>query len=642
MAYPAPSLPPTGYPTPPDSPRKQRRVLRESEDTDGEMPIERYIDHSDPFRSTSLRTPLPYPLRFTDSSSLQKAIYPLLDKIQQVLANHGFPDSASIAPQVATKPRYPGGNSPVNILRIIYRAGDLLPRGYGPAKDALCQLLRDHGIHDMEVEVVEIDHCFRPSLFAIQPDHPLVLAYEQAKNNLVNLLQARLRSHWAVLCPFNVGRVEDKAVPTIVVFVDPMTWNDWSDLTLHIKRGIGKFSAGSLPEVEFMPGDLAFPTTPVSFEDRITPDRVPEMGYSIGIRDVGNAGTMGGFVTLTQNGVTHRGVLTNYHVVRPSDPNFGGPGHFLKQLDQFGSSSGALETADIVMEALAKPDADATSRDIYDRIQGLRDQIDRYRKRIAQNAMIGGAPQTWMVNAIPENERQIRELYNRHAIAQEMPYQWNVLHTSGKTVLGRRICDWAFVDIPANSASWLFHANRMPHVPSNQAPWRYRAGIGNPAPEGVELTEFGRLEKGQCFLKNGRTSRVTAGICNGARAVCNWTGKGRTRYDHNGKEVVLEQGTTEEYVIVSKTVDQPEREQAPFAKLGDSGSFVLDVEGHVCGLLYGSLDGLCGPPDTAGNYYVGAGLVMDLPDLSESIRLKTVRRGTNGEITGQPASLGLP
>lgn len=305
MAYPAPSVPPTAHPTPPDSPRKQRRMLRESEDTKGEMPIERYIYRGDPFRSTSLRVPLPYPLRFTSSTPILKAIFPLLDDIRRVLVNHGFPDSANIAPLVATKPRYPGGDTPVNILRIMYGDGDLLPRGYRPVKDALCQLLRDHGIHGIEVEVVNIDHCFRPSLFAIQSDHPLVLAYENAKANIVKLLQARLRTHWAALCPFNVGRVEDKADPVIVVFVDPTTSEDWNGLDLYIKREIGKYSGGFHPEVEFLPGSLTFPgTVPVSFGERIAPNRVPETGYSIGIRDQGNAATMGGFVTLTQNGLT--------------------------------------------------------------------------------------------------------------------------------------------------------------------------------------------------------------------------------------------------------------------------------------------------------------------------------------------------
>lgn len=98
---------------------------------------------------------------------------------------------------------------------------------------------------------------------------------------------------------------------------------------------------------------------------------------------------------------------------------------------------------------------------------------------------------------------------------------------------------------------------------------------------------------------------------------------------------------TEEYVVMNKTADQPQREQSPFMKVGDSGSFVLDVEGRVCGLLYGSLDGFCGPPDS-GDYYVGAGLVMDLPDLSKSIQLRTVPRDANGKAAGQPASLGLP
>lgn len=85
---------------------------------------------------------------------------------------------------------------------------------------------------------------------------------------------------------------------------------------------------------------------------------------------------------------------------------------------------------------------------------------------------------------------------------------------------------------------------------------------------------------------------------------------------------------------------QPEHQQSSFAE-SDSGSFVVDIEGKVCGLLYGATSGLYGPPGKT-HCYANAGLAIALPDLKNSIRLRTVPRDDNGFPSWSPAELGLP
>lgn len=48
--------------------------------------------------------------------------------------------------------------------------------------------------------------------------------------------------------------------------------------------------------------------------DRLNPYGLPVMEHSISVVGERNAGTMGGYITLTQNGKVHQGFLTNYQV----------------------------------------------------------------------------------------------------------------------------------------------------------------------------------------------------------------------------------------------------------------------------------------------------------------------------------------
>lgn len=70
----------------------------------------------------------------------------------------------------------------------------MLPaRGMGPAKDELLGLLRRNGIADVEVEILDLEKAFRPSLFAISARAPEVIVYKRHKDKIIEVLEKTLR-----------------------------------------------------------------------------------------------------------------------------------------------------------------------------------------------------------------------------------------------------------------------------------------------------------------------------------------------------------------------------------------------------------------------------------------------------------------
>ncbi|OQD63740.1 hypothetical protein PENPOL_c009G06380 [Penicillium polonicum] len=88
------------------------------------------------------------------------------------------------------------------------------------------------------------------------------------------------------------------------------------------------------------------------------------------------------------------------------------------------------------------------------------------------------------------------------------------------------------------------------------------------------LNELSSLQKDTYYIKKGRTTNVTGGMCNGVVAVCNW----KTRYDINDNTVDGKDLRTEEFTIIGV--------QGSFLESGDSDSFVVDSTGAVAGLIF--------------------------------------------------------
>lgn len=180
------------------------------------MPLERYLIKTDPYRPTSLPGAWLFSLRLDLVPDLRRRILPLEKDIFRILYAHDFPHSLRFAAFLATKPRYPGGDVPINLLCVSLNPHDYMytpsPSRLGPAKDELFELFRRSGI-EMHVDIYNINYTFCPCLFGILPDDPAVAAFEKAKHRLVEILNQRLGSSWKVLMPVQ-GRAQQGKGPS--------------------------------------------------------------------------------------------------------------------------------------------------------------------------------------------------------------------------------------------------------------------------------------------------------------------------------------------------------------------------------------------------------------------------------------------
>ncbi|OJJ42436.1 hypothetical protein ASPZODRAFT_125409 [Penicilliopsis zonata CBS 506.65] len=601
------------------------------------MSVEKYLDSSDPYRSTNLPNFWPYPLKLEPSVDLQQNLLPFGDEIRAILHSHGFANDIPFIPYLATKPHYPDGDIPVALLRIILQAADNMPQDFGPAKDELAKLLKHL---DMYVEIVNVDRCLNPSLFPLSPSEPLIVAFELAKESLIEELHRALGLKWNLLCPFNVGRSKDKACPAIVVNVDPLTEANWFSLVIHIKSILASFLHQNQQfAVEFFPGHLE-PLQGISLADQMDPEGVPKMGTSIGVRGDANAGTHGGYFTLTDDMTVRKGFLTNYHVISLSESR-GDPNPCFKQgLGQFCCSERTIE-----IESPAVMDRNATLADIASRISTLEKDIVELSSEIRQREEIGGRPPTNLKTMVNRYQAMVHDLQIQRQRGNNMPHiMGKVTDASGKAIRRKRIMDWAFVELTDTSIDQFFGPNLMFEVPTNQQPWKYDLKLG-PVIAGMPLTDFGSLEEGGVYYKLGRTTGITGGICHGALACCHWKGGPSflsKNNDHNDRETCLSSVVTEEFMIINYTSHcQRHYTQSSFAESGDSGSLIINHHSLVCGLLHAGIMNYTGPPGH-GAFYATAGLVTDINDISKSIMLRTVCKDRDGQITSSPALLGLP
>jgi hypothetical protein len=635
---------PTG---PLDSPRTLRRQLRQSEDSSGDMSIEEYIYRCDPCRSTTLPNPMPYPLLIKPDHESFTLVEPLRAEILEILGQHGFSRKPILSVDQVTKPNYLNGDVPVTMLRIRYSLYTMaVPLCFEDAKDAIYRLLLTHNITHLHVEIVHSGRFFEPSLFAIDPIDPAVVVWDHAKEQILQLIGERLGSFWTLLSLFNLGLWEAKASPTVVVMVMPGTICDWASLEASMR-----YSFQSQLAVEFLPGSISLTIPPPDDAmaapsiwkfDQMTEQGNLKMGFSIADREKRSGGSMGGFVTLTQNGITRKGILTNYHVARPAE-SVGE--HALLQADRFGSSPCIPDSTQAEILFPHEDNIKATLRGASWRIQEIEDELRKLNAK--RDLEIGRLrPSIRIKGQVDSLTDRLKEQKKKLHVVKAMPLLLGKVYiSSGKSLMNNRILDWAFVELTGPATDVIFAPNESPVVsheyprcsilPDILSHFRYQSKLS---------MRFGELKKGQYCVKAGSSTDGTPGRCNGVMAYCHWSDEARIRYDECGREAKMAEGITEEYIILNKRSGGYGNVQCTFSLPGDSGSFIIDDYSQASGLLYGSFISFCGPPNGPDCSLAGAysGLATTMPDIIKSVEARTIPRDLNGTPTGPPACLGFP
>ena len=624
-------------PAPPPSPGKRRRSLRASDDSSGDMEIENWLCEIDPFRSTNAKIPYPLPVKRTGPIISAERFVPLKAQIEDVMLRHNITDRYIAQICNTSKPSYPNGTMlvPTVLVRFVEATG--LSTSWSDARDELAKLMCAEKYPSADIEFIDMRRARMPSIFPLAPQSEAIRVYRDVRDELIELLYARLGNAWNCMSCFKFGRSLDKAVPTVVVYVRPFTKTDWKTLEIKMKEIISPAVPRGLHlPVEFIPGQISHPQLGKDLSKTSLSN--PLMGSSIGLCGVDSSGTLGGFVTLKIGKKTHHGFLTTHHVVRP----VGSDGQLENHIARFG-----YEYRDgkphVAIQFPSHEDLQATRAQLQTNIHRVTELADELKRKQEEREEMGLSPLAKQVEARKSQLENINHEQQKLNNLAHLPLNLGrVLVSSGQGISDQKsIIDWAFVEVPEaviRSSPLAFSSlNKLPSITELELEFkelgRYEVAYGgsrNPD-RPFYADDFGSIEPGQWYFKSGRTSGITAGLCNGIEADINREGQGY-RFLQSDLSHAMARKCTREFIILSfkssKDVYVHEMEQvrqSEFSEPGDSGSFVINGDGYVCGLLYGEHTGLCGQRDD-----LGAGLVTSMDEVRASIAFKTRTPGQNG------------
>ena len=602
------------------------------------MTIENFIYVSDRYRKSTFETPYPLPMTRKVVDEQMRLDEDFRQEIGKTMAVYGVRAEWFAQIYEMTKPGYPGGEKKIVTLLVRFW-GIELPADWSGLRDELKSKLVQSGKRNIEVELLDEKQCYQPSIFPIDSDSNAARAYEAVREKLIKILDKHLEGHWNLMSLFNLGRTSDLSRPTIVVMVNLFSSADWKLLIQLFERELPSDGVDGMSRiwVDFLPGTVNEETLheACGVDIRTRFSRLPGLGASLGVEGVDNgAGTMGGVVHLRAGGKTYAGLITNHHVIKPADD---APEADRKEA-AMGYCFDPLAVNRPACEVPSRIDFEATRAAIEAEINDTEEVMRRNEEKRKIETALGADPTRLMQAYERLDLLRQSSVESMHQIERSKISVGRVLVSSGYLISSNSAkIDWAFVGDEISDSPPRFadgRCNRLPaltsHELKNQLPRDWGKIDMYPVTEARPECPvgFGRMLKDRWYIKVGRTTDVTAGICNGVQADVPW--QRVLHYDEQGNGVEITSGRIRPWVVIKK--------KDSFCLPGDSGSLVVDSELRVSGLVYGNLDGRCGGEDC-----FNAGLITCFSDILRSIQERTTVKDENGiEIKGELLLPAMP
>lgn len=607
--------------------------------------IEKFFMRQDVYRITTGDDPRPLPTIKSPVQDIyyQQAFDDLRSEIQKIVDSH-VTEEHRINLFEVTKPDYPHGDGKrVTLIIDIDQSSGPSTRWFS-MMDALKLLLKSTKLEPIEIELVDENRASVPQIYPEAVQSESIMFYESVRSKLIAFLLEQLPDVCHGMSLFKFGSTWKTAVPSVVIFVEPFSQQNWESLTSQLRLllssndhiGMLEQESSTSLRIEFMPGRISQLTGQDFRRNQDSSDLYPTMGCSLCPRGSGLTGTSGGFLNLKIGNRVHKGLLTCHHVIA-----HGVPDQYTESVAKNGYRYKAETAPRPLIQYPSSEDLKWTRENIKEdakehstRIEKLK--LDIESKELAQAGSTRSLKKQlqWEINLLESSERALQRLDD---LPQEMG---PVLVSSGSAINAQKwsILDWAFVEIPNEKKTFGPHfpaINELPH--HNESPLQtglYKKNLRytGPAPgEKVFVAQgFGKLEKGEWYFKRGRSTGLTVGMCNGTELV-KFEPANCQRYTLDGQVHDVRAKPTYEHVILSfpdhdEPIDVVGNHQEFFAKAGDSGSLIINRQGNICGLLYGSLNGMHFQRNDR-----GAGLVTSMDDVIASIAEKAATVTEDGE-----------
>lgn len=150
---------------------------------------------------------------------------------------------------------------------------------------------------------------------------------------------------------------------------------------------------------------------------------------------------------LNQNGISHRGILTTHHVVKPTFA----PRDIMKSINKYGFGNSKM-----LFQYPAHDDLQATLQ-IFDSevIPGIQEEIHEVQASLDRFEMEGQSPPRRQLDRMDSCREELMKAEDIRKVAEILPIPiGKVLYSSGEAVSGKKsILDWAIVENPNAQAS---------------------------------------------------------------------------------------------------------------------------------------------------------------------------------------------